>query len=523
GPTYLDANNVTVDVNIELHNNLNLVLADMSVNDLSDSWSDLPGIASLGVGRNFSFEEDGADVIIGSIIIDPASDYVDISNTISTVTNFLFDENASLSNYGPNRMVVTSNSIGGHMVKTGVFGSFVFPVGIAEGDYTPAQISSAMTEDSVFVSVQDYAGSLADESGGPQGFGVDRTWHIYSSSGAGLWTINLQHNSATNQPDFDELSHFVSQWDGVEWSQDVPGAGAEGNLVDPPAGLAGSTMRSMSFNGLPTEGNSGYFTKSSVEILPDDPVNCVAVISPSIGPDGTISVQLSEIIPGNRNMPIYIVEALNEWGGVIWKGENLIGTNFILEGFELCNFLGRQITLRVSDGEVTCDSTLILDNSIDLFLISAFGSTVNEASDVDLPTAYIDTGLLVTYCGYVPDASQHKPQVLNPCNPDRVGSYDIQVQPDWIMPVHCNENSDTAEIIFRTWEVFNKNGNLFTLTDTIVVLRLPQLTSANFVGDSEDSIYCTIEPNILPGEAEKRYAAWKQPVGLHDYERPNSR
>src|SRR5690606_17089599 len=79
------------------------------------------------------------------------------------------------------------------------------------------------------------------------------------------------------------------------------------------------------------------------------------------------------------------------------------------------------------------------------------------------------------------------------------------------------------EIIFRTWEVFDKNGNLFTLTDTIVVLRLPQLTSANFVGDSEDSLYCTIEPNILPGEAEKRYAAWKQPVGLHDYERPNSR
>src|SRR5690606_20045038 len=312
GPTYLDANNVTVDVNIELHNNLNLVLADMSVNDLSDSWSDLPGIASLGVGRNFSFEEDGADVIIGLVINDPASDYVDISNTVFTVTNFLFDEDAGLSNYGPNRMVVTSNSIGGHMVKTGVFGYFVFPVGIVDGGYTPSQISSAMTEDSVFVSVQDYAGSLADESVAPQGFGIDRTWHIYSSSGAGLWTINLQHNSATNQPDFDELSHFVSQWDGVEWSQDVPGAGAEGNLVDPPAGLAGSTMRSMSFNGLPTEGNSGYFTKSSVEILPDDPVNCVAVISPSIGPDGTISVQLSEIIPGNRNMPIYIVEALNE-------------------------------------------------------------------------------------------------------------------------------------------------------------------------------------------------------------------
>src|SRR5690606_35091415 len=64
---------------------------------------------------------------------------------------------------------------------------------------------------------------------------------------------------------------------------------------------------------------------------------------------------------------------------------------------------------------------------------------------------------------------------------------------------------------------------LFTLTDTIVVLRLPALNASNFVGYTEDSVYCQITSQVKSGESQKRYRAWKQPVGLHDYELPNAK
>src|SRR5690606_26581391 len=151
-------------------------------------------------------------------------------------------------------------------------------------------------------------------------------------------------------------------------------------------------------------------------------------------------------------------------------------------------------------------------------MTSAFGTTILEAADLDIPTALIDTGLLVTYCGYIPNPEEHTPLIEVSCN----GRYSgLTAQPDWVEVFPCSELNDTSEIIYRTWEVFNKAGDLFTLTDTIVVLRLPMLTEASFAGFMEDTVYCEITSTESEGPVTWRYASWKQPVGLHDYEKPN--
>src|SRR5690606_15580545 len=115
--TYIDGNNVIIDVNIELLNASNLFLTDMIYTGPDMTWSDRADTASLGVGRDFSLMVDGGDVILGMVFSDPSSTCVAVENTAMTTTDFIFDNDATISHFRPERMVVTSNSIQGHLVK----------------------------------------------------------------------------------------------------------------------------------------------------------------------------------------------------------------------------------------------------------------------------------------------------------------------------------------------------------------------------------------------------------------------
>ncbi len=317
-----------------------------------------------------------------------------------------------------------------------------------------------------------------------------------------------------------DLSGYVSDNCALDTIIQTPEAGSP---LGAPGSMVMVTLMAVDSSG---NENSIAFDFEVIEVAPTLPLNCVRVISPSILSDGTISVTISEISPQATCLPVHEVSVLNQWGGLIWKGSGMRNNDFILEDVNLCSFQGQSLEIVISNGISTCRMTLHLDRNAPLAMTSAFGTTVTEAADLDIPTAYIDEGLLVTYCGYVPDPEDHRPQVTEPCQSidrSRGQAFDVQVQPDWIEILHCTEASDTSKIIYRTWEVFNKAGELFTLTDTIVVLRLPALTASNFVGYSEDSVYCEITPQVKSGESQKRYSAWKQPVGLHDYELPNAK
>src|SRR5690606_30989234 len=103
------------------------------------------------------------------------------------------------------------------------------------------------------------------------------------------------------------------------------------------------------------------------------------------------------------------------------------------------------------------------------------------------------------------------------------GTLDLQLSPDWMTPIPCDEDNDTSGIIYREWTATTPGGERCTGVDTIVVFRLPKLTPEAFVSPAEDSFYCELETITDEGESLKQYATWKQPVGLHDYERPYSR
>ncbi|MBY5956811.1 T9SS type A sorting domain-containing protein [Membranicola marinus] len=281
--------------------------------------------------------------------------------------------------------------------------------------------------------------------------------------------------------------------------------------VGEPLGVPGS-MVMVTLYARDSSGNedSIMFDFEVIEVAPTVTLNCRGIISPAIHSDGTISVLVVEIAPNATCLDVHDVQVLNEWNNVIWSAENLRNNDFILDGFNLCSYLGKTLDVVITNGLGTCTTVLDLNKNGNLVMTSALQPGIDPA---------IAEGKINVYCGKVPDPSKYQPTAINPCTGQ---SFKPQVQPDWVMiePYTCDTESDTAEVIFRTWEVFDKDGNLATLTDTIVVFRLPKLTPDAFIGTAEDSFYCELVAVPNDGGVLKRYASWKQPVGLHDYELP---
>ncbi|MBY5959478.1 DUF285 domain-containing protein, partial [Membranicola marinus] len=240
--------------------------------------------------------------------------------------------------------------------------------------------------------------------------------------------------------------------------------------------------------------------------------NC-SNFSPAINEKGEAMVTATDFITNIDDIESSpTVTVYNQWGGVL-PGFPFTFTALedVLE-WDVCAYLGKTLQFSVTNGAGTCDLGYInLNGAPGVGLTSAFGNQKpwlgDDAAD----------GKINVYCGQIPDPSAHVPTTTTPCG----GQASVpKVQPDWVMTIPCDEVNDTAEVIFRTWESYDKDGNLSTLTDTIVVFRLPKLTPDAFIAASEEEYYCSLEATPNTGESLKRYIAWKQPVGLHDYERP---
>jgi len=273
-PTYIDGNNVPISVNMELDNAQEMVLVDMTDPGFG---SDNVGNASLVEGTNFNMNVDNGDVVLGKIFSDPTSQNTTVANTASTIMDFVFASGATISNYSPLRMVVTSDSIQGHMVAQNYTGSFIFPVGITEGDYTPAQVTNN-TANTIHVSVQDYAASLSNEVLMPMGNGMMRTWNIYADNATGSSDINLEHNTITDQSGFNEASHFVTRWSNTtpnttgdntlsvtSWQSNTLGAGTLPGILSTTGSVAGSSMRDRVYTDFATSATDAiaFYSKSS--------------------------------------------------------------------------------------------------------------------------------------------------------------------------------------------------------------------------------------------------------------------
>lgn len=309
--------------------------------DISSSWQAAVPCLSSFSGGSFSQNLDGGglgvDMDIKLHINNPQN--LVLTGTSSVAGDLIFDVNdgdlilgnndlvitsgAAVSGYGSSRLVVTSGT--GHMVKEGLASSsaFFFPVGRAEGDYTPADIvNMGGASDNFYVQVKDYSESAADEADPARG--MDRTWNIYSDNGSGA-TIALQHNSSTNNAgDYTtqggDANAFVTQYLGVQWSTSnqrsqgfwQTGAGGTGTYAT--GSVAGSSLHYRSYSATATSAtsNSAYFSKSSNGLTPL-PVTLLDFNAQSFGSKKVmVSWKTTEEINQNR-FDIFRLDAEKQW------------------------------------------------------------------------------------------------------------------------------------------------------------------------------------------------------------------
>ncbi|GGN13120.1 hypothetical protein GCM10010967_56560 [Dyadobacter beijingensis] len=191
GPTTIDGNNGNPIGAIVKHRNPNnIILGD--IQDPGYGTVNPPGPLAAGVHfqNDFIFEVDGGDILL---------------NGHDLTTSGL----GQLLGFGPNRMVSTGNSTAGHLIRlnSATTSTTYFPVGIAEGDYTPAYVKGA---NDYHVSVTDYLSSGLPISVPQEG--MDRAWHIYGGDASG---IGLQHNSpATDGSMYVDASAFITRYQG---------------------------------------------------------------------------------------------------------------------------------------------------------------------------------------------------------------------------------------------------------------------------------------------------------------------
>jgi hypothetical protein len=299
GPTLIDGNSSAafINVNIELHNTSNLILTDLA--GPGAPWIDAVGPANLAIGGAFTFAVANGDVLLGN-------------NDMVTATA------ATLNNYQPDRFVVTNGT--GHLVHNNYTGAFTYPVGIEEGDYTPASINNTVAN-TIHVMVQDYTTSASAESGTD---GINRTWNIYADNATANSLVDLQHNMATNNATYNDAISFVTRYSASapnttgetslsqsNWQSNNPGAGSGTGTLTTGATIATASERSLSYTTLATTAAEpeAYFTKSSNPITPlpldlisfnGKAVNCSAILNWTTAEESGMShFDLQKSIDGN--------------------------------------------------------------------------------------------------------------------------------------------------------------------------------------------------------------------------------
>lgn len=268
------------------------LVIDVNRPNVSTSWLTISPFLSTYSGENNKQYIDGGNVAMDVMLHLRNQKNVELINTTTRIegqvnwmadhshliignNDMVFTKNATASGYNPKNYIVTNGN--GHVVKENFSGNWIFPVGKAEDDYTPAAINNT-TPNTMHVAVTDYATSASVENTLlSEQDGMDRTWNIYADVAVGVSSITLQHNSTTNLPAFSEEFNFVTRWSNktpnlsgdmasvTAWQLNHSIASSTGNLSSTGT-ISGSSMNTRTFSSFATKAtdSSAYFTKSSV-------------------------------------------------------------------------------------------------------------------------------------------------------------------------------------------------------------------------------------------------------------------
>ena len=221
--------------------------------------------------------------------------------------------------------------------------------------------------------------------------------------------------------------------------------------------------------------------------------NCTH-INASIGVNDSASILVNELVTNIAAIAAQgdsvDVEIVGSYGQRIYYAPNVGGTFEIM--LYACPYIGRQLKVNISitGGGGSCWSYLTFKQGNGPVILGR------------AKTVYCFDPLVQG--GHIHDVP---PEAMVPCR----GTEDATFVADWITAYPCNADSlgtatnDTAKVILREYESFDKEGRRGAGYDTIYVMRLPQITVDNAFCPEKDTVYCgtggKLGPYMVAGRA----------------------
>ncbi len=255
--TQLDFNGTGVDVDVTLANPLNAAL-----NDLAFGAIMADGAANFLALRNFDFA--AINPINNAAITD--------NHMVTNAQKFIIGTAGTLTGYGADKYVVTNDNMG-ELRKLGlpVGSAFFYPIGRAEADYTPANLSaqSGATAD-YYANVRNFAESDADENIGGYSAqpNVSRTWLVYSGTAGNVANLDFIHPGTPTYEvnGYDRNNSNVIRYNASGWVPNLPSDAENQSLFGTPVNYWAQQI-TLQLNSTP--GLDTYFGKSnSAVVLP---------------------------------------------------------------------------------------------------------------------------------------------------------------------------------------------------------------------------------------------------------------
>jgi len=196
-------------------------------------------------------------------------------------------------------------------------------------------------------------------------------------------------------------------------------------------------------------------------------------INASLDASGHLNLRLKDLL-GNAISCAAGVEVIvqNDFGASVF-GPRFITAGDVMD-FDACSYRGRKLKEIISSDHGTCWSEISVEqNNIPVLSGESHDAWCFD-SIVSDPNAYLD---------FIGGKSAKVP-----CQAEVI---EAQFVADWVQfPAGDTCGNDTVKIIYREFEAFDKLGRRGSVTDTIVVFRLPHLTNESIFCLESSTIYC---------------------------------
>ncbi len=225
-----------------------------------------------------------------------------------------------------------------------------------------------------------------------------------------------------------------------------------------------------------------------IDANPNATLNCMD-LNLSVNQFGMAEFILSELVPGANCTELLHIQIETQYGSIILSdGDELQNT---LVTIPACDYLGQTLKARITNesGE-SCWGKITLKQSHGPQFLSG------RRTAVFCTDTLVDHGSIFN----IP------PIAFLPCG----DLAEVSFVSDWTTPFPCE--SDTAKVILREYEAFDKLGRRATVLDTIVVVKLPQITNV-ILGADFRNISCVQNDTLFCGENELTQSDGKTPVG----------